>query len=157
MLVQLIFVNKRITWQQAITWPTVPGHCWCWWYMFVYIIGRVLACANNVTLWVICTEPHANSMPYIWGLWCQKQVSQAGISNCIPQFTVGCNYLPLPEIPVSGTNVLICGLLPWALLGPVQIASSIVSSMYYQVSQVINWETIRYCHSLINWGTKAKS
>ena len=21
----------------------------------------------------------------IWGLWCQKQVSQAGISNCIPQ------------------------------------------------------------------------
>ena len=22
---------------------------------------------------------------HIWGLWCQKQVSQAGISNCIPQ------------------------------------------------------------------------
>ena len=34
------------------------------------------------------------------GLWCQKRVSQAAISKYIPQFTVGCNYLSLPEIPV---------------------------------------------------------
>ena len=40
-----------------------------------------------------------------WGLWCQKQVSQAGISNCIPQNTVGCSYLSLPEIPASGAKV----------------------------------------------------
>ena len=33
---------------------------------------------------------------HIWGLWRQKQVSQAGISNCIPQNTVGCNYLFMP-------------------------------------------------------------
>ena len=46
-------------------------------------------------------------MPHIGGLWCKKQVSQAGISNCIPQFTVGCNYLFLPEIPASGAKVLI--------------------------------------------------
>ena len=39
----------------------------------------------------------------IWVLWCQKQVSQAGISNCIPQYSVGCNYLSMPEIPASGT------------------------------------------------------
>ena len=45
---------------------------------------------------------------YIWGLWHQKQVSQAGINNCIPQNTVGCNYLSLSEIPASGTEVLIC-------------------------------------------------
>ena len=44
---------------------------------------------------------------YIWGQWCQKQVSQAGISNCIPQNTVGCNYLFLPETPASGPKVLI--------------------------------------------------
>ena len=44
---------------------------------------------------------------YVWRLWCQKQVSQAGISNCIPHNTVGCNYLSLPEIPASGTEVLI--------------------------------------------------
>ena len=37
----------------------------------------------------------------------QKQVSQAGISNYIPQFTVGCGYLSLPEIPASGAKVII--------------------------------------------------
>ena len=47
-------------------------------------------------------------LTYIWGLQCQKQVSQAGISNYIPQFTVGCNYVSLPEIPASATKVLIC-------------------------------------------------
>ena len=41
-----------------------------------------------------------------WGLWCQKQVSQAGISNYILQFTARCNYLSLPEVPASGTKVL---------------------------------------------------
>ena len=41
-----------------------------------------------------------------WGFCLQKQVSQAGISNCIPQNTVGCNYLSLPKIPVSGDKVL---------------------------------------------------
>ena len=40
------------------------------------------------------------------GLCCQKHVSQAGISNCIPQFCVGCNYLSLPEIRASGTKVI---------------------------------------------------
>ena len=44
---------------------------------------------------------------YIWGLWCQTQVSQTGISNCIPQYSVGCNYLTLPEISASGNKVLI--------------------------------------------------
>ena len=28
--------------------------------------------------------------------WCQKQVSRVGISNYIPQNTVGCNYLSMP-------------------------------------------------------------
>ena len=38
----------------------------------------------------------------------QKQVSQAWVSNCIPQSTVGYNPLPKPEIPASGTKVPIC-------------------------------------------------
>ena len=42
----------------------------------------------------------------IWGLCCQK-VSQAEISNYIPQYTAGCNYLFLPKIPASGNKVLI--------------------------------------------------
>ena len=41
-----------------------------------------------------------------------KQVSQAGISNYIPQFTVGCNYLSLSAIPASGNKVLIYQILP---------------------------------------------
>ena len=40
---------------------------------------------------------------YICALCCQKQVSQAAISNCIPQ-----NYLSLPQIPASGGKVIIC-------------------------------------------------
>ena len=43
----------------------------------------------------------------IWWLWHQKQVSQAGISNHIPQNIVGCNYLCLPEVSTSSTKVLI--------------------------------------------------
>ena len=44
---------------------------------------------------------------YIWGLWRQKQVSQARMSNSIPQNNVGCNYFSLPEIPAFGSKVLI--------------------------------------------------
>ena len=40
---------------------------------------------------------------------CQKELSQAGRSNYIPQFTVGWNYLSLPEIPASGNKILNCG------------------------------------------------
>ena len=39
--------------------------------------------------------------------WIGAQVSQAWISNCIPQDTMGCNYISLLEIPASGNKVLI--------------------------------------------------
>ena len=42
-----------------------------------------------------------------FGARSKYQVSQAGISNCIPQYSVGCNYLSLPEIPTSGAKVLL--------------------------------------------------
>ena len=41
------------------------------------------------------------------GLCDQKQASQAGISNYIPQQTVGSNYLSLPDKPASGNGALI--------------------------------------------------
>ena len=41
-----------------------------------------------------------------WGLWCEKHVSQAGISNCISPYSVGCNYLSLSGMPASGAKVL---------------------------------------------------
>ena len=62
---------------------------------------------------------------YNWGFWHQKQVSHAGITNCIPQYSVRCNYLSLPEIPASATKVLLflfLGLvkcrLAWQCFGP---------------------------------------
>ena len=48
----------------------------------------------------------------IRGLGCQKQFYQARISNHIPQYSIGCNYLTLPEIPASGTKVLVCRVYP---------------------------------------------
>ena len=44
----------------------------------------------------------------ICGLVCQKQVSRAGTDNFLPTDTVGCNYLSLPLIPASGTQVINC-------------------------------------------------
>ena len=46
-------------------------------------------------------------MCIILGMYCQKRVSRAGISNCIPQNTVECKYLSLPEITASEAKVLI--------------------------------------------------
>ena len=43
---------------------------------------------------------------YIQTNWGQRQVFQARMSNCIPQYSVWCDYLSLPEIPTSGTIVL---------------------------------------------------
>ena len=55
-----------------------------------------------------------------WELCCQKQVSQAGISNYIPQFIVGCNYLSLPEIPASGNKFLTLRIQAIAMLNSVE-------------------------------------
>ena len=41
------------------------------------------------------------------GLCCQKQVSQTEICNCTPQYSVGCNYLSMLEIPAYGNKILI--------------------------------------------------
>ena len=46
--------------------------------------------------WYQICQPHM-------GLWYQKPVFQTGVNNCIPHYSVGCNYLSLPEIPASGT------------------------------------------------------
>ena len=60
---------------------------------------------------IIFHWPAANTKwSLIWGLWHQKQTSQAGISNCILHNTVECNYSSLPEISASCTKVLLCDL-----------------------------------------------
>ena len=59
----------------------------------------------------------------------QKQLSQAGISNYILQFTVGCNCLSLPEIPTSGhKSTYIFGIIapePSSIIGEPDLASSV--------------------------------
>ena len=76
-------------------------------------------------MWIIIPHRHCSSLWFVWlltlviynisGISCQKQILQAGISNCIRQFSVGCNYLSLSEIPASGTKVLISQLTPLIL------------------------------------------
>ena len=53
------------------------------------------------------------NLRYILGCWCQKQVSRTGITNCIPLFFVGCNYLFMSEIPASGTKVFYSWRKEW--------------------------------------------
>ena len=66
------------------------------------------------TAWMVCEfnyieyENHETQVTItsIWELCRQKQVSPEGMINYIAQFTVGCNYLSLPEIPASGNKVV---------------------------------------------------
>ena len=48
-------------------------------YVFIFVYKRILSRGD------------------IWGLYDQKEVSQAGISDYVPQYALGCNYLSLPE------------------------------------------------------------
>ena len=74
------------------------------------LINYYIYATSNIYLYITCdARIWIDICLYmtVWGLWCQKPIFQAGISNCIPQYSVECNYLSLPEIPASGTKVLI--------------------------------------------------
>ena len=87
----------------------------------------------------------------IWGLCCQKQVSQAEISNYIPQFTVGCSYLSLPEIPASGSKVHIFVYKLLIVLKDIhsflRIAASFANS--YTHTYILHTESMSTVKSLI--------
>ena len=63
-------------------------------------------CHDDFDWWQSFTVSRSDEID-LWGFGCQKQVSQAWISKCIPQYSVGYNYLSMPEIPASGTKILI--------------------------------------------------
>ena len=77
-------------------------------------------CAKSSTFWQFFYHPppgkfryaaeslkcDANNSTYE-GFGARSRYLMQGISNYIPKFTVGCNYLCLPEIPASGAKVLI--------------------------------------------------
>ena len=66
----------------------------------------------------------------IWGLWCQKQASQAWISNRIPQNTVGYNYF-LHDRP---------GISPWikSISNELNITIHVIASQLSDYCDVIN-------------------
>ena len=52
----------------------------------------------------MCRECSAN----MWGLWRRWRMSQAGIGDWIPQYSVACNCLSLPGMSASDARVLKC-------------------------------------------------
>ena len=71
---------------------------------FAICISRLLhpVCAGEATPKNMCRQIWGIRLSLmIWWLWCQKQVSRAGIKNYNPQNTVGESYLSLPEPPAS--------------------------------------------------------
>ena len=129
-------------WEHTIIWPC-------------NVIHRVpppqktwnTTCSRSERHNITCTQATQHSpgaAQKIWGLWCQKQISQAGLSNCIPlvsdpgmhhgtcvthvpwcmsgSLTSGCNYLSLPEICASDIKIYIyISSRPWWLHWPVLI------------------------------------
>ena len=69
---------------------------WNWYYVFVHALEPQIMYRLQIS--TLCPIR----------MWGQKQVSQAGISNYIPQFTMGYNYLYLSEIPALSNKVNIC-------------------------------------------------
>ena len=88
-----------------------PGHQKPW-YWLCRITGSLFSMRGYFTSY--CWKIIENAKIFLCflkqigqsGLCCQKQVSQAGVINCIPQYSVRCNYLSLTEIPASGNKVL---------------------------------------------------
>ena len=66
-------------------------------------MGKIINCFA-----LFDTKPYSSQ--YYLMLDCLTEppcITRVGISNYIPQYSVGCNYLSLPEIPASGSKVLI--------------------------------------------------
>ena len=75
-------------------------HLWVHRLIFLFYISMG-QCKKDVTalameLRLSCTNLSIWSCNDSWGLQCQKQLSRAWISNYIPQYSVGCNYLSMP-------------------------------------------------------------
>ena len=99
-----------------------------------------LSVTNLITVPVL--DPYEDK----WGLWCQKLVPQAGISNCIPQYSVGCDYLFLPELPSSCTKVLIYGIHTYSSMflqlfwNQMVLADTLLTWRLYMASGTLIWQ-----------------
>ena len=106
----------------------------------------------SLFLWVSSMFFNGNHTRHIWGHWCQTQASQAGISNYILEFTVGCNYLTLPSIASSGTQVLISKTgvvhLPHAYM---QSFTTELSFIWYHISDSLALDVQHDVKALMWW------
>ena len=98
---------------------------------------------DRISLLVLDIQWKCNDLAN-WGLCCQKQVSQTGISNYIPQFTVGCKYTYPCLIPASANKVL-----NWYGTYPVRFVMATRGNMPYWFQNIkyvcTAWHNMFYC------------
>ena len=78
----------------------------------------------------------------IWGLWRQRRATKAGISYCFPRVTVGCSYLSPPEMPASGTKVLV-----YLYIFSKQFSTRLRSQLHWSLERqhLLIYTTAKYC------------
>ena len=74
-----------------------------WGHLLLCLTKYIFVAQFSDLLWDI----QCHCVLFIWRLSYIKHVTQAGISNSISHYSVGCNYLSLPEMSASGTKVII--------------------------------------------------
>ena len=67
-----------------------------------FIAKNIGECRNHILV-LVCLKNMFN-----WGLWYQKQLSWAWISDYIPLYFVGYHYLCIHWVPPPGTTILNC-------------------------------------------------
>ena len=120
--------QNHIPWKEIMSTTTLMDGCWAMltWHRLIQFTMR-LFWGPQIPFphWEmkICIGSWHEGISGIWGFWYRKQVSQACISNCIPQNNMGCNYLCMPEMPTPGAE-LISGI--WGLWDQKQISQACI-------------------------------
>ena len=91
---------RGVRWHPVILFNSVITGLDSWRYNFEIFMDENIVSFQRIAFWYWCMKSIK------LGLWYQKLVTQAWISNCTPQYSVGCNYLSMPNIPASSAKVL---------------------------------------------------
>ena len=108
---QWFYSSLMVMWDNALR-AELLYHHWSSSNDFLYFKDIILRWDNRAYIendfFVIPGQNVCLLLPYnICGLCRQKQVYQAEICNCIPQYFMGCNYLSMLERPASDNTDLI--------------------------------------------------
>ena len=140
-----------------ISWDFIDSFKWYCLLSKNIILSKIMSgtnFANNFQLIiqigqnkVLCCNPISDHMK----VWLPKWVSRACISNYIPQYTVGCNYLYMPLIPASGNKVLILSLVIFMNATEV-LLSWLVQKFVEKISVKSEWHQYKKILILTNQG-----